>query len=167
MAVVAEGRLQSGGHGRAGELGHVPVVLGADALDCPCGLRGCLEAYASGSGLARRGAAHGAGAVEVVQAARDGIGWAVDLEDEALRLLAAALAGVIGTLDPEVVVLGGGLLRGAGWFDPLRTRLGDMLRTDVPELKPARHGEFSPLHGAAALARGDGEAWAFLGDPAR
>ncbi|HEY2793202.1 MAG TPA: hypothetical protein VGJ28_12630, partial [Micromonosporaceae bacterium] len=63
--------------------------------------------------------------------------------------------------------LGGGLLRGAGWFDPLRTRVGDMLRTDVPELNLARHGEFSPLHGAAALARGDGEAWAFLGDPAR
>jgi predicted NBD/HSP70 family sugar kinase len=175
MAVVTEGRWQSGRYGRAGELGHVPVASGPDAFDCPCGQRGCLEVYASGSGLARLAAPHLPGAAptaaDVVRAARAGLHWAGDLMDEMIRLLTSALAGLIRTLDPEAVVLGGGLLRGADIAGQLRDQVGAVLRATVPEvpeiLRVARHGELSPLRGAAALARRDPATLAFLAEPAR
>jgi len=67
-------------------------------------------------------------------------------------------------------VIGGGLLRGAGWFGPLRDQIGELLGPSVQQLptmlRPARHGDLSPLRGAAALARGEAHAWAFLGEPA-
>ncbi len=163
MAVVTNGTLHHGARSQAGELGHVPVEVGPGALGCPCGQRGCLEAYASGSGLARRASAPDAR--EVVRAARAGEDRPRRLLDDALARTSAALAGVIRVLDPEAVVLGGGLLVNAGLFGPLRQRVGDLLRVTVPDaeriVRLAAHGQLSPLLGAAALARNDAAAVRF------
>ena len=125
MGVQVNGQLVQGGHGAAGELGHILVV--PDGRQCGCGRRGCLEAYASGNGIAGQGqelvaagaapilaaAVPGPGAVtarEVIAAAAAGdagceaiLAVAVEMLDDALRILQCVL-------DPEVVVLGGGLM---------------------------------------------------------
>jgi glucokinase len=163
MALVVDGRLHAGARSQAGELGHVPVAVGDGALNCPCGQRGCLEAYASGSGLVRRAAA-GHSAADILRLARAGTPWASDLVADAVDRLAAALAGVIRVLDPDVMVLGGGLLVHTGLFDPVRERIADLLRATVPNaatiVRPAAYGDLSPLRGAAALARRDPDALA-------
>ena len=165
MAMIVDGRLHAGARFDAGELGHVPVAVGDVALSCPCGQRGCLEAYASGSGLARRAEMHAAAghtAADIVRVAGAGTTWAHELLDDALTRLAVVLAGVIRVIDPEALVLGGGLLVHAGLFDPVRERIVELLRATVPDVativRPAAFGDLSPLRGAVALARRDPDA---------
>jgi glucokinase len=125
MGAVVNGRLVPGGHGAAGELGHIPVVR--EGRQCGCGRRGCLEAYASGSGIAGQGrervaagaapilaaAVAGPGAVtarEVIAAAGAGDADCEAILTRAVQLLGDALRTLQCVLDPEVIVLGGGLM---------------------------------------------------------
>jgi fructokinase len=153
----------------AGEWGHNPLPW-ADPNDdprwpCYCGQSGCIETLLSGPSLARDHAArHGgdlsAAAIAAAAAAGDAACRAT-LDRHADRL-ARALAGVINLLDPDVIVLGGGLSRmahlvdevprrwarwvfSAGAADPVRTRL-----------LAARHGDDSGVRGAAWLGRAAG-----------
>jgi fructokinase len=164
--IAVQGRVLTGPNGLAGEWGHNPLpwaVAGADPQSaCYCGQRGCLETLLSGPGLARdHGAATGQArsAEAIEQAARDGdAACLATLERHASRL-ARGLAGVINLLDPDVIVLGGGLSRmvhlytqvpalwnrwvfSAGAEGPVRTRL-----------VPSRHGDASGVRGAAWLWR--------------
>jgi len=165
--VVVHGRLLHGPNRSTGEWGHDPLPW-ADEDDLPaprcwCGQTGCLETWLSGPALARDHAARGGAAVDGAQvAARAAAGdpaAAATLERHASRL-ARGLAAVINLLDPDVVVLGGGLSRigtlyervpalwdrwvfGAAVDGPVRTRL-----------VPARHGDASGVRGAAWLGRG-------------
>lgn len=165
--VVVHGRLLQGPNRSTGEWGHDPLPW-ADEDDLPaprcwCGQHGCLETWLSGPALARDHAARGGAAVDGAQvAARAAAGdpaAAATLERHASRL-ARGLAAVINLLDPDVVVLGGGLSRigtlyervpalwdrwvfGAAVDGPVRTRL-----------VPARHGDASGVRGAAWLGRG-------------
>jgi glucokinase len=122
---VMDGLLLRGFNNAAGEVGHTQVVV--DGLLCPCGQRGCVEAYASGSGFIRRlqtaldektptvlaketgGDASRLSAVLVARAAAAGDQFAASLWDDALRYLGTALANYVTLLNPELLVLGGGV----------------------------------------------------------
>jgi glucokinase len=123
-AVILDGRLVRGRSGYAGEFGHVPVKF--DGRRCPCGARGCLGAYAAGYGIAmeyrrrvqghRRPVKRGspppseANAEEVFATSAAGDARARAVIDEACRALGAALAVIVNGLNPEVIVVTGGVV---------------------------------------------------------
>jgi len=107
---VLGGRIRQGAHGAAGEIGHLPVDPGGPL--CECGQRGCLEAVASGTAIAKRwpsadGAASAASALLAAAAAGDGV--AAEVRDEVAAYLAGAVALIAHTVDPQIIVLGGGV----------------------------------------------------------
>ncbi|WP_353807284.1 ROK family protein [Agromyces sp. SYSU T00194] len=106
--LVLDGRLRRGGHGVAGEIGHVPVDPAGEP--CACGQRGCLETIASGSALARRWpTASGHAAPELFAAAERGDARAVAVRDAFLGGVASAVRLLVLAADPDLVVIGGGL----------------------------------------------------------
>jgi len=169
--IIADGRLVRGGRGFAGEPGHMVVDPSGPA--CPCGQRGCWERYASGSGLgwlAQR--AVGAGRLdadlvsgadgtirgEAVVAALDGGDPQVDaVFDEFVGYVALGIANVIALLDPQVVVIGGGVSGlGERLLDPVLRRLRSdhaavMVEPGV-QVTIAPGGPRSGVMGAAVLA---------------
>ncbi|MFD7908884.1 ROK family protein [Kitasatospora sp. NPDC059722] len=156
-AVMLDGRALAGRHSGAGELGHLRVR--PDGEPCPCGGRGCLETVASAAAIARRyGRATGEtglGAKEVQQRAADGDDVAAGIWQDAVEALADGLAAAVTLLDPERIVIGGGLAQaGASYFDPLRSALADRLTFQgMPRIVPARLGHQAGCLGAALLAR--------------
>lgn len=154
--VVIDGAPLRGRHHVAGEIGHVPAV-GAEGMRCPCGRDGHLEAVAAGPAIHRRFLALGGSAVdtqEVVALAVGGDSLAVQVVSAAATSLGRTIAGLVTTLDPERVVVGGGLA-GAGtvWWEPfeqaLRAELIDVL-ADLPVV-PAALGADAAIIGAASL----------------
>ena len=117
--VVIDGALYRGAFGGAGEIGHIPMSV--DGPVCGCGSRGCLEAYIGQSALERtaveRGVVAPGAGIEVLHAAADaGDPQACEILAEAGAMLGRALAGVVHTLDPEVVVvLGEGIEAWTHW----------------------------------------------------
>jgi len=117
--LVLEGRLRRGAHGAAGEIGHVPV----DPLGpwCSCGQRGCLETVASGSALASAWPSSDQPPAQALfAAARQGDARAIAVRDRFAEGVAAAIRVLSLGVDPEVVVLGGGV-----------AQLGEQLREAV------------------------------------
>lgn len=171
--LVVGGRLVHGANGMAGEPGHTTVDPNGPA--CPCGRRGCWERYASGAGVARMardaaeagrldgvlGAVGGDAAVirgeDVVGAARAGDPQAQEVLDDLAWWTALGIANLIAVLDPEVVVLGGGLIDAADlWLDGTRRRLPELTvaagHRELPPLVAATHGSEAAAIGAALLA---------------
>lgn len=127
MGAVVEGKLMEGWHGFATEIGHTKVASPETGRRCGCGQRGCLEAYTSGRHLPElfaevraRGIpsplnpermAMTAGAIE--RAGADGDPVAQVLWDEVGERLARAVGDVVTVFNPEVLVLGGGVLAAA------------------------------------------------------
>jgi glucokinase len=174
--IVADGRLQRGAHGVAGEWGHMRVV--PDGRLCPCGNRGCWEQYASGSALAttaREGATRSpaAGArlldrvdgdasrltgEDVARAAADGDPVAQSLVTDVGEWLGQGIADLAAVLDPDVVVIGGGVsVLGEMVLRPARERLERVLPgrgfRPGPRVVAAELGAQAGLVGAADLAR--------------
>ena len=106
--LILNGRLYSGEHGSAGELGH--MVLDPEGPVCFCGMRGCTEAYASGHSIAR---AAGRPASEVFAAAAAGEPEALAIVRRAARMVGVALLNLTNLVDPELIVMGGGVT--ASW----------------------------------------------------
>ncbi|HET6988263.1 MAG TPA: ROK family protein [Kribbella sp.] len=110
-AIVVDGGIYRGANGGAGEIGHMPIwAVGNDQPPCTCGSTGCLEAYIGADGLVRtarsRGVLGSRGSLAgLLRAATTGDKTARAIYSEAGELLGRALAGVIHTVDPEVVVL--------------------------------------------------------------
>ncbi|MEV7521329.1 ROK family protein [Streptomyces sp. NPDC091371] len=163
-AVMLDGRPLTGGDSRAGELGHVVVRPGGEP--CPCGGRGCLETVASAAAIARRYAAatgqEDVSARQVGERAAAGEWTAAAIWREAVEAMADGLAMAITLLDPERIVIGGGLARaGEAYLAPLRRAVEDRLgfRTG-PVIVPAELGYQAGCRGAALLARDllDGQA---------
>jgi glucokinase len=177
--IVAGGRLQRGAHGVAGEWGHMRVV--PDGRLCACGNRGCWEQYASGTALAqaarevaRTSPAAAGGLLErvggdpdrltgehVSEAAADGDRVAQDLIAEVGAWLGQGIADLAAVLDPEVVVIGGGVSAlGEQLLAPARARLERSLPgrgfRPGPDVVVARLGPSAGLVGAADLARTGG-----------
>ena len=162
-ALVLDGRPYAGAHGLGGELGHVSVDPAGEP--CGCGGRGCLETVASAAAVARhyrqRTGSPGVTAAEVAERAAGGEAAARQVWDEAVAALAAALAWYQGVLDPDLIVLGGGLASaGAVLLGPLRRELGARLTFQrMPGLAASPLGEEAACHGAAMSA------WARTGGP--
>ncbi|MFD4261563.1 ROK family protein [Streptomyces sp. NPDC058534] len=158
-AVVLDGRLLRGAHHLAGEAGHLPVP-GAEGLRCPCGRTGHLEAVGAGPSIHRRYLALGGD--PAAPDARDVVARAVGGDDLAARVVRAAgeavgraIAGIVTVLDPEVVVVGGGVAEAGGlWWSALegalRSEVVDVL-ADLPVVPAALAGE-AAIVGAAHCA---------------
>lgn len=158
--IVIDGRLVRGPNGIAGEWGHNPLPWPQagelPGAPCYCGRRGCIETWLSGPGLARD--YHGISGLETtaVAVAARAVAGEVAARTTLVRYadrMARALASVINVLDPDVIVLGGGM-----------SNIGELYRA-VPEawnahvfsdrvdtrLVRARHGDSSGVRGAAWL----------------
>jgi glucokinase len=150
-AVVAGGRPYAGAHGAGGELGH--LVVAPDGPECACGARGCVEALASAAAVERR-YGQAVAAEEVVRRAAAGEAAAAAVWGEAVEALAAGLATAVVMLDPELIVVGGGLAgAGSALFDPLAAGLRLRLPfLEAPPVVPAALGPDAGWRGAALLA---------------
>jgi glucokinase len=171
--IVSGGDLVRGAHGLAGEIGH--IIVEPDGPVCGCGNRGCWEQVASGLAIARAGARavaeepgstiarlaggdpHLATGELVTRAAREGDAAAVAIVTAVAGRLGEGIAGLVNVLDPEVVVVGGGV--GEAWdllMGPLReSYLGAVEGADVrPDVSivPAQLGNDAGAIGAALLA---------------
>jgi glucokinase len=151
--LILDGRLYRGATFLAGEAGHQVIV--PDGLPCGCGNRGCLEAYASGSGMARRLAALRASdptlpstARDVVERARSGHRFSLSFLEETAEYLAMGLANLIFCINPDRIVLGT-IAVGAGelLLGPLRASLRGL------EIVPAALGADLGDRAALAVAR--------------
>jgi glucokinase len=172
--LIAGGQLVEGVTNCAGEIGHAKVRWDDDALPCACGQRGCIEAYIGGSYLAKRIASELAGGVKtaaidlaggianvnpghVEAAAAQGDEWALALWTEVAPLLGVILANAAAVLNPERLVLGGGLLgRAPVLFELVEAALTVATPVAIMErltVVQAELGDDAGLVGAAALAR--------------
>jgi glucokinase len=174
--IVMDGRLHRGSHGVAGEWGHMRVV--PDGRLCACGNRGCWEQYASGTALgqtarevARSSPAAAALLLErvdgdpdrltgehVANAAAEGDPLAMELLAEVGSWLGQGIADLSAVLDPEVVVIGGGVsVLGEMLLGPARERLDRALPgrgfRPGPRVVGARLGAQAGIVGAADLVR--------------
>jgi glucokinase len=174
--VILGGQLIRGAHGIAGELGHANAV--PEGHPCGCGRLGCLEQYASGTALVRF--AH-ASAVEdprsaavllelaggdpaavtgvmVTAAARQGDAAALAAFKQVGYWLGLGLADIVQVLDPQVIVIGGGVIEaGSLLLDPVRAGYQHALqqrgRLPVAVIRAALMGNLAGVVGAADLAR--------------
>ena len=156
--LVVDGAVQTGGHGMAGEFGHIPVHF--DGPACKCGDHGCLVTYlglrallrAAGIGPAESEADLARGRAEFDRRLRGGDPDAVRALENGARALATALTAVSRVADPERVVLGGHLAAWADWLVPtvLRHLAGRraVTPTDEPVLSTDLLGEDATLRGA-------------------
>ncbi len=162
--IAVHGRVLHGPNGLAGEWGHNPLPwaeAGDPAPACYCGQAGCLETLLSGPGLAadhRRHTGQTLDAVAVAERAAAGDAEAQATLRRHAHRLARALAAVINLLDPDVIVLGGGLSRLAHLYREVPALWGQWVfaagATGQPvhtRLLPALHGDASGVRGAAWL----------------
>ena len=158
--LAVNGRLVEGANRLAGEWGHIalpwPTPAEVSGPACWCGLHGCLETWISGTGFQRDHAAitgQPLGAEAIVVAAGAGDPAAVASLDRYTDRLARALAMVINLVDPDVVVLGGGLSNVADLYPRLAERIPHHVFADniVTRIVPARWGDSSGVRGAARL----------------
>ncbi|MEA2497660.1 MAG: glucokinase [Actinomycetota bacterium] len=169
--IIVGGRLLRGSTGAGAEFGH--VVIDPDGPECNCGLRGCLEQFASGGAIGRMGRAAAADdpdssmvafaespdkitAVHVARAAREYDPTALAVLREAGHALAVGMSNLVNVFDPELIVLGGSVIAaGEPYLGPARDELTRMtaaqrrrpMRLDVTKL-----GKDAGILGAAALA---------------
>ncbi|MDO5630878.1 MAG: ROK family protein [Paracoccus sp. (in: a-proteobacteria)] len=157
--VVHRGRLVTGMGGLPGEVGHfgLPAHLGLPVLTCGCGARGCYETLLSGEGIARL-SAHATGqpipAAQVFARAAAGDAAMVGVTDQWFALLTELLLTLNLTIDPDVVVIGGGVSAVPGLADRAQALIdARVLRgTRAPHIRIARFGDASGARGAALFA---------------
>jgi glucokinase len=169
--LILDGQLYHGAIGVAGEIGHLTVKL--DGPPCNCGSFGCLEAYAAGPAIvARAQKAVRAGAQTaltqmtnnepeditgplIAQAAAEGDPLASQIMRETGRYIGAGLAGLVNVLNPERIIVGGGVAQaGSSLLEPIRrTVLARAMPAAAETLQvvPAQLGEDAGVIGAAAF----------------
>ncbi len=170
--LILDGKLYHGVSGMAGEIGHTTVIPYGPR--CPCGNRGCLEALASGTAIARQArerVARGAptliadlsgGEPEritaklVAEAADQGDVEAQDILAEAMNYLGLGMANLVNLFNPQLIVIGGGMTNiGDALFVPVRRVVGlRALRTPAQAVRVVRAelGDNVGVLGAAAVA---------------
>ena len=162
-AVFVDGQPYAGAGGQGGEIGHAPVLPNGEL--CACGLRGCLETYASAAAIVRRyaeqGGPPGLSTPDIVSRAATGDLIARRVWLDAIAALGCALAGYTMLLDPALIVIGGGLAdSGDALLGPLRTAVAERLVwRQSPVLVGAALGSSAGTLGAAVLA------WRAVGYP--
>jgi len=158
--VVVNGRLLAGPNGIAGEWGHNPLPWPRDderpGPACYCGKWGCIETFLSGPGMMRDHAQAIGRQFEpplICNAANTGDADCIATLERYKDRMARSLASVINVLDPDVIVLGGGMSNIAALYDAVPARWGDYVFSDRVDtrLVRARHGDSSGVRGAAWL----------------
>ncbi len=162
--IALRGRALSGRDRIAGEWGHNPLPAPTDAErpgpPCYCGRSGCIETWLSGPGLAADHARRtGAGTTgeAVIAAFRAGDPAARASVAAYLDRLGRSVAHVVNILDPDVIVIGGGLSRVPELIDPLPQAVAPHVFSDAFDtpVRPSLHGDASGVRGAAWLWNGD------------
>ena len=170
--IILNGKIWSGFHGVGGELGH--TIFSLNGVPCTCGNHGCLERYCSATALIRmsreavalqpdslilRSVNNDLTRIEaktVIDAARENDPVAVDVYSRWIHQLAQALSNIVNFLDPEVIVLGGGVSKaGSFLLDPLHREYSRyVLYNDlpIPDIKLAVLGSKAGIIGAAMLS---------------
>ena len=154
--VTVDGRLIGGRNAFAGEWGHMPLPWPTEREHpgpaCWCGRRGCMELYVSGTGLSRD---HGRGdpAEVIIARARAGELRAREALDRYVDRLARGLAVVCDVLDPDMIVIGGGMSNVAELYETLPGAISGHVFSDtfLTTIVPAAHGDSSGVRGAAWL----------------
>jgi len=161
LGLVLDGRLRRGVHGAAGEIAYLPLETpGADPEDVR--RRGGLEAAASAAGVvyaARRLGLEVATARDVFAAAAAGDERASRVVDDEARVIARAVCSIVAVVDPEVVVLGGGIGKAVGLVEAVGAQLAGLAPVPV-DLRVSALGAESVVDGC--LASGLERAWARL-----
>lgn len=158
--IVIGGRLLGGPNAIAGEWGHntLPWLREEEwpGSACYCGKRGCIETWLSGPGLAAdhlRATGETLEPAMIDARARVGDPGCVDTLDRYMDRMARGLAGVINVLDPEVIVLGGGVSNIRALYEGVPARWGRYVFSDRVDTRLVRaaHGDSSGVRGAAWL----------------
>jgi fructokinase len=158
--IAVEGRLLTGPNAIAGEWGHNPLPWPTDderpGPPCYCGRRGCIETFLSGLGLAAdhlQLTGQRRGSEAIVAGAESGDEECAATLARYEERLARALASIINVLDPDVIVLGGGLSAIARLYEsvPLLWRPRVFSDSIATRLVPPHHGDSSGVRGAAWL----------------
>jgi glucokinase-like ROK family protein len=167
--IVIGRKLFYGTDGMAGEFGHIPV-RGDEAIQCTCGKKNCLTAYASGDAIAQRArigllknrdsllnqipeteieARH------VAEAAMKGDPLAIHVFTEAMGYLGRAIAGLLNIFNPQAIVLGGGVsLNGPIFWNTLKPVIEENVfdhRSTKYQIIPASHQNQAAIYGALAM----------------
>ena len=157
MGLVIDGKLHRGAHAIAGEIAYLPVDGDADPREVR--RRGALEAAASADAVVRAAQAQGL----ALRSARDVFDAAAEGDERARRVVAAeadhvarAIAAVVAIVDPDLVVLGGGIGRAHGFAEAVRARLAAFAPI-VPEVRASALGEDAVVDGC--LASGAEQLW--------
>ena len=170
--MIIDGRMYGGTNGTGGELGHVPLVL--DGEPCTCGLKGCLEAYASVTAFLRYTRlameAHPESAMHAHAAARGGVvdgltafdcakqgdAAAMAVIDKYTTYVAAGIGGFVNVFRPEIVLIGGGIsAQGPALMDPINEKLAQYTVASkwlpTPQVTAATLGNDAGIIGAACF----------------
>ena len=157
--VAVQGKVLQGAHGIAGEWGHnfLPGMSAAELAEAPscfCGKRGCIESWVSGPGLAADHARHGGASLTAEKIAVSQDAQARAAMARFTDRFARALASVVNILDPDVIVLGGGLSNIASLYRDLPQLVeGYAFRPEAPtRILQNHYGDSSGVRGAAWLA---------------
>lgn len=158
--IVINGKPVSGPNAIAGEWGHNPLPwpqqLELPGPECYCGKHGCIETWISGTGLQNDFVRHGGEpwkGPQITRAAEDGHELALQALKRYEDRMARALASIINVLDPEVIVLGGGMSNVQRLYDNVPKLWGQYVFSDevATKLVPPKHGDSSGVRGAAWL----------------
>ncbi|MBQ9299316.1 MAG: ROK family protein [Clostridia bacterium] len=171
--IIINGKIWAGAHGAGGELGH--VVLEVDGVPCTCGKRGCAERYCSATAIIRmareacsdapncaimravNGDMDRINAKVVFDAAKEGDSVAVQVFNSFIKYLTIDINNVISFLDPEMIILGGGVSRAGDFLlDAVKAALPEYLfypTLGCPELRLASLGNEAGIIGAALLGK--------------
>ena len=169
--VVINGQLLRGANTIAGEWGHNPLPWPAPeelpGPDCYCGKQGCIETFLSGPGLARDFVSHAgqahraqgwdAAAIAALAETRDAMAEATLQRYE--QRMARALASVINLLDPEVIVLGGGLSQITRLYENVPKLWGEYVFSASADSEPVRTRLVPPKFGDSSGVRGAAWLW--------
>ena len=167
--IIVDGKLVSGEHGAGGEVGHIKIEPNGKL--CGCGQKGCWEAYASATGIIREAKSRLAvnrqnllyemtkgrdlEAKDVFDAAKKGDAFSIDIVDYEAEKLALGIGNLLSILDPEIVVVGGGVaLAGDILFDRVKEKLKDVAFPSILEnlkIVTATLGNDAGILGAAYL----------------
>ncbi len=157
--VVIDRQVLNGRHAIGGEWGHNPLPWRRDfdiERYCFCGKPGCIETFLSGPGFAanvRALTGQTLDSRQIVARAQAGDPLCLEQLDHYYDQMARALAHVINLIDPDVIVLGGGMSNVASIYEEVPRRLGEYVFSDFVEtpVRPPVHGDSSGVRGAAWL----------------
>jgi glucokinase len=153
-AILSEGRTVRGHIGRAGHVGH--LCLDPNGPRSIVGMPGALECWIGNYNVSERSAGRFATTHELIAAYKAGDQFAREIWLRSIRALACAIASIINVLDPEVVIIGGGIAQAnEALFEPLRAELSDVEwrpAGHTVQIRPAQLGEWAGAIGAARTA---------------